>query len=118
MAAGVELEPSLAAFVSDLTYALSVIAFVPLAVLLTAMAVVGVRTRAFPAWLNGLTALVAAANLVMSMGLIVDSGPFVPGGSLTYVLYLLMVIWLLATTTVMFVRDVKQVQTTVSLQRR
>jgi hypothetical protein len=40
----------------------------------------------------------------MSLGLVVDSGPLVPGGGLTYVLYLLTAVWLVAVTSVMVVR--------------
>jgi len=104
LSASGEVEPSLAALISDLTYSLSVIAYVPMGIMLFAVAVVGFRTGALPVWLSGLSATVAATNLVMSLGLIFDAGPLVPGGLLTYVLYVLMVVWLLATTTVMFVR--------------
>jgi hypothetical protein len=104
MGAGGDLEPSLAGMMGDLTYALSVIAYVPMAVMLAAVAAVSLRTRAFPAWLGWLSAVAAATNLCMSLGIVVDSGPLVPGGALTYVLYLLTAVWLVAATTVMFVR--------------
>jgi hypothetical protein len=103
MGAGGDLEPSLAGMMGDLTYALSVIAYVPMSVLLAAVAVVAFRTRAFPVWLSWLSALAAVINLSLSLGLVADSGPFVPGGILTYVIYLLTAVWLLAATTVMFV---------------
>ncbi len=99
-----EVEPALAGLISDLTYALSVIAYVPMAVMLAAVAVVSWRVRAFPVWLGWLTAVAAVMHLVMSFGLIMDRGPLTPGGGLTYVLYLLMAVWLAATTTVMVVR--------------
>jgi hypothetical protein len=104
MAPSGELEPALAALISDLTYALSVIAYVPMAVMLAAVALVSLRTRAFPAWLGWLSAVGAATNLCMSLGIVVDSGPLVPGGGLTYVLYVLTAAWLLAVTSVMVVR--------------
>jgi hypothetical protein len=87
----------------DLAYVLSVIAYVPMAVLLAAVAVVSLRAGVFPAWLGWLSALVAVANLVMSLGIVMDSGPLVPSGALTYVLYALMPIWLVVVTTVMVV---------------
>jgi hypothetical protein len=96
--------PALVGMFGDLTYALSVIAYVPMAVMLAAIAVVSLRSGAFPAWLGWLSTLVAAANLVMSLGIVVDSGSLVPGGAFTYVLYALMVFWLAAVTTVMVVR--------------
>jgi hypothetical protein len=104
MGASGDIEPALAGMISDLTYALSVIAYVPMAVLLAAVAVVALRTGAFPRWLGWLSAVTAATNLCMVFGIVVDSGPLVPGASLTYVLYLLMVVWLVAATTVMVVR--------------
>ena len=104
MSVGGEVTPALAGILGDLTYALSVIAYVPMAVMLTAVATVSLRAGVFPAWLGWLSALVAAGNLVMSLGIVVDSGPLVPGGALTYVLYALMPIWLVAVTTVMVVR--------------
>lgn len=102
MGASGSLEPMLAGVISDLTYALSVIAYVPMAVMLAAVAAVTFRTRAFPLWLGWLSALTAAMNVLMSLGIVVNSGALIPGGVLTYVIYLLMVIWLLATTTLMF----------------
>jgi hypothetical protein len=104
MGAGGDVEPALAGLISDLTYALSVIAYVPLAVMLAAVAVVSVRAGAFPAWLGWLSAVVAVANVCLALGLVADSGPFVPGGGLTYGIYLLMAVWLVAVTTVMVVR--------------
>jgi hypothetical protein len=69
-----------------------------------AVALVSLRARAFPAWLGWLSVVAAAANLLMSLGIVVDSGPLVPGGALTYMLYALVPVWLLAVTTVMIMR--------------
>jgi hypothetical protein len=99
-----EVDPALAGMLGDLAYALSVIAYVPMAVLLAAVALVSLRTRAFPAWLGWLSAVAAATNLCLSLGIVVDSGPLVPGGGLTYVLYALTALWLVLVTTVMVVR--------------
>jgi hypothetical protein len=104
MASSGDVEPALAGMIGGLAYALSVIAYVPTAIMLAAVAVVSLRTRVFPAWLGWLSAVTAAANLVMSLGIAVDRGPLVPGGALTYVLYALMAVWLVAVTTVMVVR--------------
>jgi hypothetical protein len=98
------MPPALAGLIGDLAYALSVIAYVPMAVMLAAVAVVALRAEVLPAWLGWLSALVAAANLLMSFGIVVDGGPLVPGGALTYVLYALLPIWLATVTTVMVVR--------------
>ena len=112
MGSGGDIEPSLAALISDLTYALSVIAYVPMSVMLAAVAVLAFQTKAFSAWLGWLSAIAAVINLLLSLGIVADSGPFVPGGILTYVIYLLTAVWLFATTTVMFVRPGKPAKAT------
>lgn len=104
MGVGDDMTSALVGMLGDLAYVLSVIAYVPMAVMLAAIATVSLRAGVFPAWLGWLSALAAAANLVMSLGIAVDSGPLVPGGALTYLLYALMPIWLVAVTTVMVVR--------------
>ncbi len=43
-------------------------------------------------------------NLDHTKGIVVDSGPLVPGGPLTYVLYLLTAVWLPVATTLLVVR--------------
>ena len=99
------VEPTLAALFSNAILALSVIAYVPLAVMLTAVAVVSLRDHAFPAWLGWLSAFAAMAHVLMSIGLVLEGGPLVPGGTLTYGLYAVSLLWLVATTTVMVVRS-------------
>ena len=98
------VEPTLAVLVSNAIFALSVIGYVPIAVMLTAVAIVSLRDRAFPAWLGWLSAFAAVVHVVMSIGLVVEGGPLVPGGTLTYGLYAVSLLWLVATTTVMVVR--------------
>ncbi|RKX73136.1 MAG: hypothetical protein DRP87_19430 [Spirochaetes bacterium] len=85
------MEPAIAGMSSDLIYALSVIAYVPLGIMLTAVSVVSLQTRAFPVWLVWLSSVVAAANMFMSLGIVAESGPLVPGDLPTNALYTL--IW-------------------------
>jgi hypothetical protein len=99
------VEPALAVLVSNANFALSVIGYVPVAVMLTAVAIVSLRDRAFPAWLGGLSAFAAVVHAVMSIGLVVEGGPLVPGGTLSYSLYAVLLLWLVATTTVMVARS-------------
>lgn len=99
-----EVEPLLVAMLGRLAYALSVVAYVPMAVMLAAVGTVSLRTRALPAWLGALSLCAAAANLVMSLGIVLDNGLLVPGGALTYVLYLLAPLWLVAVTTIVTMR--------------
>ena len=103
MGANSDLPATLAGMMGDLTYALSVIAYVPMGIMLLAVAVVTWRFKAFPAWLGWLSAAGAAVNLLMSAG-IVAGGLLVPGGALTYVLYLLQAVWQVAVPTVMIAR--------------
>jgi hypothetical protein len=104
MGAIAELPAALAGMMGDLGYALSVIAYVPMGIMLAAVAVVSWRFKAFPAWLAWLSAAAAAANLLMSAGIVAQGGPLVPGGVLTYALYLLQAVWQVATPTVMLAR--------------
>jgi len=104
MGANAELPAALAGMMGDLTYALSVIAYVPMGIMLIAVAVASWRFKAFPAWLAWLSAVAAAANLIMSAGIVAEGGPLVPGGVLTYALYLLQAVWQVATPTVMLAR--------------
>lgn len=99
------VEPSLAGLFGGILWALSVIAYVPLAIMLAAVAVVSLRNHAFPASLGWFSAFAAIAHLLMSIGLVVESGPLVPGGGLTYALYAVLLVWLVAVTTVMFVKS-------------
>jgi hypothetical protein len=73
--------------------------------MLAAVAVVSLRDGAFPASLGWLSAFAAMAHVVMSIGLVVEGGPLVPGGTFTYGLYGVTLMWLVATTTVMVVRS-------------
>jgi hypothetical protein len=104
MAAGTDLDPQLAAMMSDLAAAVSVVACVPMAVMLTAVAVLSARTRALPIWLAVLSAVTAVAYLILSFGIAVDAGPFARGGWGTFLPYGLTVVWLVAVSIVIIVR--------------
>jgi hypothetical protein len=104
MAAGSDLDPQLAAMISDLAAAVSVIAYVPMAVMLIAVALVSLRTHALPIWVAVLSLLAAAAYAVMTLGIAVDTGPFARGGWGTFVPYGLTVVWLVAVSIVIIIR--------------
>jgi hypothetical protein len=101
MAARGQLDRAAVALFANLMWAVSVITYVPVAVMLGAVAVVSLRHGAFPRWLAWFSAAASLAHLSMTVGLVVDNGPFVPGASLTYALYAILLLWLIATTTVM-----------------
>jgi hypothetical protein len=104
MGASAELPAALAGMMGDLSYALSVIAYVPMGIMPAAVAVASWRFKAFPSWLAWLSAVAASAKLLMSGGIVANSGPLVPGGVLTYLLYLLQAAWQVAAPTVMLMR--------------
>ena len=97
-------EPAPLTVFRDLTYALSVIAYVPMGVVLAAVALVALRTHVLPPWLGWFSAVAAIAHLVMAFGIVADNGLLVAGRWPTYVLYALIPVWLAAVTTVMVVR--------------
>lgn len=98
------VEAGLALLFGGLGYALATIAYVPLAVMLAAVAAAGWRDRALPGWLTWLSAATAVGYLVASFGLVAESGPLVPGAVVTYLVYLLYVVWLAALAIVLLAR--------------
>jgi hypothetical protein len=101
VAAAGALERGVVALFGGLGWALSVIAYVPMGVMLGAVAVVSFVYHAFPRWLAWLSLATSLAHFVMVLGLVVKSGPLVPGQATTHALYAIAVLWLIATTTVM-----------------
>jgi hypothetical protein len=101
VAASGALEPGVVALFGGLGWALSVIAYVPMGVMVGAVAVVSLAHHAFPRWLAWFSLVTSLAHFVMTLGLVVKSGPLVPGRATTYALYALALLWLIATTTVM-----------------
>jgi hypothetical protein len=95
------LERGVVALFGGVMWALSVIAYVPMGVMLAAVAAVSFAYRAFPRWLAWFSAAASVAHFVMTLGLLVKSGPLVPGQAPTYALYVIVLLWLIATTTVM-----------------
>ena len=89
------------ALFGSLSWALSVIAYVPMGVMLGAVATVSFAYGAFPRGLAWLSCVASFAHFVMTFGLVVNSGPLVPGAAATYALYAIALLWLIATTTVM-----------------
>ena len=95
------LDPAVMTVAAGLMWALSVVAYVPLAVMLAAVSLGALRHAALPRWIGWLSALAAAAHLLMAFGLAAEGGVLAPGGPLTYALYALLLLWLIAVTTAM-----------------
>jgi hypothetical protein len=95
------LERGVVALFGRLGWALSVIAYVPMGVMLAAVAAVSFVYGAFPRWLAWFSLATSLAHFIMTFGLVAESGPLVPGHATTYALYAIALLWLIATTTVM-----------------
>jgi hypothetical protein len=80
------------------------IANLPLAVMLLAVAVVSLRRQAFPAWSGWLAVAAAAAQAVLWLATVVDSGPLASDGWLAFALYPFFLIWLVPATVIMMRR--------------
>ena len=93
--------PTSAATLTDLGYVILVVANIPLAVMFTAIAVVSLRSRAFPIWLGWIAASAALAALLLSFSVVDPNGPLAPQGWLSYLLYLAPIVWLVPAATVM-----------------
>ena len=113
MASSTPVEPSLAVVMANMGYAFNVIAYVPLAVMLTAVALISLRTAAFPNWIAWLSGFGAISLFVMSAGIAVDSGPLAAGALLTFIPYLAIAVWLLGTSIVMFKRAGRHSEVTI-----
>jgi hypothetical protein len=77
------------------------IAALPLAVMLTAVAMNSLRHHAAPTRLGWIAAAAAGSQPVLWLGTIAENGPLAADGWLTYALYAVFVIWLLPATVVM-----------------
>jgi hypothetical protein len=99
--ASTPLEHGVVALFGRLGWALSVIAYVPMGVMLAAVAAVSFVYGAFPRWLAWFSLATSLAHFIMTFGLVAESGPLVPGQATTYALYAITLLWLIATTTVM-----------------
>jgi hypothetical protein len=80
------------------------IAALPLAVMMAAVAVVSLRSRAFPAWLGWVAAATAGSQLLLWLGTVVSTGPLAPDGWLSYALYPVFLVWLIPATIIMIRR--------------
>jgi hypothetical protein len=77
----------------------------PVALYVGAATVVIGRTAAMPRWIYALGVLTAVANVAAVSQLFVNSGPWTPGGSATFIPFLLLVIWEIAVAATMISRS-------------
>ncbi len=97
------VDPTTSALAVDLGYVMLTVANLPMAVMYAASAVVSLRDRAFPAWLGWWSVLAAACCLTLVLSMFDPTGPLAPQGWLSYVLYLVPVVWLAAAPTLMLI---------------
>jgi len=95
------IDPATAGMAVDVGYVMLTLANLPMAVMYAAVAVVSLRERAFPMWLGWVAGLAAACCTALLFSLIDPTGPLAPQGWLSYVLYLVPVVWLAAAPTLM-----------------
>jgi hypothetical protein len=96
-----QIQPEMAAVLTDLGYAMITVANVPIAVMFAAIAVLTLRTGGFPRWLGWLALVASATELLLSMELVDPTGPLAPQGWLSYLLYVVPIAWLIPATVVM-----------------
>jgi hypothetical protein len=77
------------------SYTLSWFALAPM---LAAVAVISARDGAFPRWHMNASYVLTVLALATALSVLVDTGPFAPGGVYTLVLYGLFVVWLAVTS--------------------
>jgi hypothetical protein len=80
------------------------VANLPLAVMLVAVAVVSLRHRAFPVWLGWLSIVAAAAQALLWIATVVQTGPLASNGWLSFALYPFFLVWLVPATVIMIRR--------------
>jgi hypothetical protein len=73
------------------SYTLSWFALAPM---LAAVAVISARDGAFPRWHMNASYVLTVLALATALSVLIDTGPFAPGGVYTLVLYGLFVVWL------------------------
>ncbi len=73
------------------------VAWFALVPMLAVVAIVAMRDGAFPRWHMGATLALAVLSLGTGLSVLIDTGPFAPGGVYTLVLYALFVVWLAVT---------------------
>lgn len=92
---------------------LFVVANLPLAVMLIAVAVLTFRTASFPAWLGWLAVLAAVTQMIPVCGIVLDGGPLAADGWLSaYLPYPLYALWLASAAVVTTLRIGKTPQAT------
>jgi hypothetical protein len=67
------LSPELVGTISDLMFAVLTIGDLALAMMLIVTALVSLQTTAFPAWLEWLSLIAAAAHVVVAFGIVVET---------------------------------------------
>ena len=84
------------------------LANLPIAVMLAAVAVLTLRTGAFPRWVGWLSTVASLATAALALSVAVEVGPLAPGGWANSALYSAFVAWLVPTVVVLYRREHRQ----------
>lgn len=90
---GLQFRPDVA-ILHALRLASYTVSWFALAPMLAAVAVVAAREGAFPRWHMDVSYALAILALGSGLSVLIDTGPFAPGGVFTFVLYALFILWL------------------------
>jgi hypothetical protein len=93
--------PAGAVLLHALRLASYTVSWFALAPMLAAIAVVSARTGAFPRWHMNASYLLTILALGTGLSVLIDTGPFAPGGLFTLILFGLFLVWLGATSWLM-----------------
>jgi hypothetical protein len=98
---GFSYPPAGAILLHGLRLASYTVSWFALAPMLAAVAVVSARTGAFPRWHLNASYVLSVLALGTALSVLIDTGPFAPGGIYTLILFGLFVLWLAATSWLM-----------------
>jgi hypothetical protein len=93
--------PAGAVLLHGLRLASYTVSWFALAPMLAAVGVVSARTGAFPRWHMNASYVLAVLALGTALSVLIDTGPFAPGGIYTLILFGLFLLWVSATSWLM-----------------
>ena len=93
---GADLSPATGRMLFDLGLIAYSFIWIPIAVLVAAVSMAGMRSKVMPQWLWGSGAVYSVLAVIVSAGVFAHSGAFAPGGAIQYIAFLVFLVWTLA----------------------